>query len=115
MFIFQLVVPWFSIFLNFRGVFFKLLIFLSLEKMPLDISMELTFLSAMLLSYCPLLQTFVLCWEVIVDSLLRFCGSELLPLEVILSDTPSRSPLCSLPGTTPQDHHCSDLKEHRLL
>lgn len=32
MFIFQLVVPWFSIFLNFRGVFFKLLIFLSLEK-----------------------------------------------------------------------------------
>ncbi|XP_073902953.1 transmembrane protein 216 isoform X2 [Castor canadensis] len=53
------------------------------RKMPLGISVALTFPSAMLASYYLLLQTYVLRLEAIVNGiLLFFCGSELL-LEVL--------------------------------
>lgn len=53
------------------------------RKMPLGISMALTFPSAMMASYYLLLQTYVLRLEAIMNSiLLFFCGSELL-LEVL--------------------------------
>ncbi|XP_077604871.1 transmembrane protein 216 isoform X3 [Crocuta crocuta] len=53
------------------------------RKMPLGISVALTFPSAMMASYYLLLQTYVLRLEAIMNSiLLFFCGSELL-LEVL--------------------------------
>ncbi|XP_061059430.1 transmembrane protein 216 isoform X1 [Eubalaena glacialis] len=53
------------------------------RKMPLGISMALTFPSAMMASYYLLLQTYVLRLEAIMNGiLLLFCGSELL-LEVL--------------------------------
>ncbi|XP_029063664.1 transmembrane protein 216 isoform X1 [Monodon monoceros] len=53
------------------------------RKMPLGISMALTFPSAMMASYYLLLQTYVLRLEAIMNGiLLFFCGSELL-LEVL--------------------------------
>ncbi|XP_023988873.1 transmembrane protein 216 isoform X2 [Physeter macrocephalus] len=53
------------------------------RKMPLGISMALTFPSAMMASYYLLLQTYVLRLEAILSGiLLFFCGSELL-LEVL--------------------------------
>ncbi|XP_066893468.1 transmembrane protein 216 isoform X2 [Kogia breviceps] len=49
------------------------------RKMPLGISMALTFPSAMMASYYLLLQTYVLRLEAILNGiLLFFCGSELL-------------------------------------
>ncbi|TKC51144.1 hypothetical protein EI555_004210, partial [Monodon monoceros] len=49
------------------------------RKMPLGISMALTFPSAMMASYYLLLQTYVLRLEAIMNGiLLFFCGSELL-------------------------------------
>ncbi|XP_040603666.1 transmembrane protein 216 isoform X1 [Mesocricetus auratus] len=49
------------------------------RKMPLGISVALTFPSAMMASYYLLLQTYVLRLEAIMNSiLLFFCGSELL-------------------------------------
>ncbi|XP_027434278.1 transmembrane protein 216 isoform X2 [Zalophus californianus] len=62
------------------------------RKMPLGISVALTFPSAMMASYYLLLQTYVLRLEAIMNSiLLFFCGSELL-LEV-LTLTAFSSPL----------------------
>ncbi|XP_011798118.1 PREDICTED: transmembrane protein 216 isoform X1 [Colobus angolensis palliatus] len=53
------------------------------RKMPLSISVALTFPSAMMASYYLLLQTYVLRLEAIMNGiLLFFCGSELL-LEVL--------------------------------
>ncbi|XP_070420187.1 transmembrane protein 216 isoform X2 [Equus przewalskii] len=53
------------------------------RKMPLGISVALTFPSAMMASYYLLLQTYVLRLEAIMNGiLLVFCGSELL-LEVL--------------------------------
>ncbi|KAM5317531.1 transmembrane protein 216 isoform 2-T2 [Glossophaga mutica] len=53
------------------------------RKMPLAISVALTFPSAMMASYYMLLQTYVLRLEAIMNGiLLFFCGSELL-LEVL--------------------------------
>ncbi|XP_030774840.1 transmembrane protein 216 isoform X1 [Rhinopithecus roxellana] len=53
------------------------------RKMPLGISVALTFPSAMMASYYLLLQTYVLRLEAIMNGiLLFFCGSELL-LEVL--------------------------------
>ncbi|XP_077902045.1 transmembrane protein 216 isoform X1 [Ictidomys tridecemlineatus] len=49
------------------------------QKMPLGISVALTFPSAMMASYYLLLQTYVLRLEAIMNGiLLFFCGSELL-------------------------------------
>ncbi|XP_041517728.1 transmembrane protein 216 isoform X1 [Microtus oregoni] len=53
------------------------------RKMPLGISVALTFPSVMMASYYLLLQTYVLRLEAIMNSiLLFFCGSELL-LEIL--------------------------------
>ncbi|XP_004051356.1 transmembrane protein 216 isoform X1 [Gorilla gorilla gorilla] len=53
------------------------------RKMPLSISVALTFPSAMMASYYLLLQTYVLRLEAVMNGiLLFFCGSELL-LEVL--------------------------------
>ncbi|XP_032212811.1 transmembrane protein 216 isoform X1 [Mustela erminea] len=61
------------------------------RKMPLGISVALTFPSAMMASYYLLLQTYVLRLEAIMNSiLLFFCGSELL-LEVLTLTAFSRS------------------------
>lgn len=60
------------------------------RKMPLGISVALTFPSAMMASYYLLLQTYVLRLEAIMNSiLLFFCGSELL-LEMLTLATFSR-------------------------
>ncbi|GAB1302184.1 Transmembrane protein 216 [Apodemus speciosus] len=60
------------------------------RKMPLGISVALTFPSAMMASYYLLLQTYVLRLEAIMNSiLLFFCGSELL-LEILTLATFSR-------------------------
>ncbi|KAM9221882.1 transmembrane protein 216 [Dugong dugon] len=60
------------------------------RKVPLGISMALTFPSAMMASYYLLLQTYVLRLEAIMNGiLLFFCGSELL-LEVLTMAALSR-------------------------
>ncbi|XP_010831430.1 PREDICTED: transmembrane protein 216 isoform X1 [Bison bison bison] len=69
------------------------------RKMPLGISVALTFPSTMMASYYLLLQTYVLRLEAIMNGiLLFFCGSELL-LEVLTLTAFSRASCVDLAGS----------------